>query len=509
MKNYDLITIGTGSAMGIVDAMLRQNPNLKVALIDKDEPGGICLTKGCIPSKLLLYPAELIRTTEKGEELGIDIDIKNVDFAKIMDRMREIIYTDIDSIRKSLSSSKNVDYYPTIAEFISPYILRVGEETLRSNMIILCTGSAPMIPPIKGLEDVGYHTSDSILKISQLPKSIAIIGGGFIAAEYGHFFSAMGSKVTIIGRNPQFLPGEEPEVSMLAKRDLEKYVTIITNHEVREATKDTKEKKLVAVNKKNGRKKEIIVDEILVATGRRSNSDILHPEKAGIKTDEKGWIEVNEYLETSQPNVWALGDANGKFLFKHVANYESMVVYFNAALKRREKVDYHAIPYAVFTYPEIASVGLKEKDAIEKYGTNNVLIGIQRYQDTAKGEAMAVKNYFVKIIVEKRTMRILGAHIIGPYASILIQEIINLMYTPNQSADPVTNGMHIHPALNEVVERAFRNLMPPDQYHHLLEHSYKLEITSIESREETQTCPQCGREISLGATFCDSCGSKM
>jgi dihydrolipoamide dehydrogenase len=506
MKNYDLITIGTGSAMGIVDAMLRQNPNLRVALIDKDEPGGICLTKGCIPSKLLLYPAELIRTTEKGEELGIDIDVKNVDFAKIMDRMREIIFTDIDSIRKSLSSSQNVDYYPTIAEFISPYTLKAGQDTLRSKTMILCTGSAPMIPSIKGLEDAGYHTSDSILKISQLPKSIGIIGGGFIAAEYGHFFSAMGSKVTIIGRNPQFLPDEEPEVSMLAKRDLEKYITIITNHEVREVTKD---RKLVAVNMKNGRKKEVIVDEILVATGRRSNSDILNPEKAGIKTNEEGWIEVNEYLETSQPNVWALGDANGKFLFKHVANYESMIVYHNAALNRREKVDYHAIPHAVFTYPEIASVGLKEREVTEKYGTNNVLIGIQRYQDTAKGEAMAVKDYFVKIIVEKRTMKILGAHIIGPYASILIQEIINLMYTPNQSSDPIINGMHIHPALNEVVERAFRNLMPPDQYHHLLEHSYKLEIASIESGEERQTCPQCGRDASLGAAFCDSCGSKI
>jgi dihydrolipoamide dehydrogenase len=186
-----------------------------------------------------------------------------------------------------------------------------------------------------------------------------------------------------------------------------------------------------------------------------------------------------------------------------------MIVFYNAALKKKEKVDYHAIPHAVFTYPEIASVGLKEKDAIEKHGANNVLIGIQRYQDTAKGEAMAVKDYFVKIIVEKRTMKILGAHIIGPYASILIQEVINLMYAPNQNADPIINGMHIHPALNEVVERAFRNLMPPDQYHHLLEHSYKLEVAPIESKEEIQACPQCGRDVSLGAAFCDNCGSKM
>ena len=143
-----------------------------------------------------------------------------------------------------------------------------------------------------------------------------------------------------------------------------------------------------------------------------------------------------------------------------------MVVYYNAVLKKKVKVDYQAIPHAVFTYPEIASVGLGEKNAIEKYGEDRVLIGRYRYQDTAKGVAMGAEDYFVKVIVDKKTMKILGAHIIGPYASVLIQEIINLMYTPEQSAEPIINGMHIHPALNEVVERAFRFLIPPGQHQH-------------------------------------------
>ncbi len=294
------------------------------------------------------------------------------------------------------------------------------------------------------------------------------MGGGYIAAEYGHFFSAMGSKVTIIGRNPQFLKQEEPEVSALAKRELQKHMTILTNHEVREAEiTSTGKKRLIAVNRENGEKTVTTADEILVATGRGPNTDILHPEKAGIETDKRGWIIANEYLETSQPNIWAFGDANGRHLFKHAANYESIVVYYNAVLKKKVKVDYHAIPHAVFTYPEIGSVGLREKEAIEKYGEDNVLIGMYLYENTAKGEAMGVKDYFVKVIVEKETMKILGAHIIGPYASVLIQEIINLMYTPEQSAEPIINGMHIHPALNEVVERAFRSLMSPEQYHQL------------------------------------------
>jgi dihydrolipoamide dehydrogenase len=244
-------------------------------------------------------------------------------------------------------------------------------------------------------------------------------------------------------------------------------MTIITNHEVVGVEKFRKgKKKIIAQDRDKGKKIAVPADEILIAVGRASNTDILHPKKAGIKTDERGWVLVNEYLETSQPNIWAFGDATGKHLFKHVANYESIVVYYNAVLNRKEKVDYHAVPHAVFTHPEIASVGLKEKEAISRFGTENILIGTHKYEDTAKGEAMGIKDYFVKVLIEKETYRILGAHIIGPHASVLIQEIINLMYTPEQSIEPIRNGMHIHPALSEVVERAFGSLRPAGQPHH-------------------------------------------
>jgi mycothione reductase len=470
MKEYDLISIGTGSAMTIVEIMIQENPTLKVAVIDKDEPGGICLTRGCIPSKILLYPAELVRTIEKAKNFGINSDINNIDFKKVMKRMRNLIDVDINRIRQSLSQSKNIDYYHEAAEFSKPYTLKVGKETITAKMIILCTGSKPSIPPIKGIETVGYLTSDTILKITELPKSIAVVGGGYIATEYGHFLSSMGAKVTIIGRNPQFIPTEEPEISALAKRELEEHMTIYTGYEVREAEATSKGKKLVAVNRESGAKISVTADEIMIASGRTSLSDVLKPEKGGIKTDRKGWISVNEYLETSQSNVWALGDANGNYPFKHVANYEAAIVYYNAVQKRKTPVDYHAVPHAVFTYPEIAAVGLRQKEAIEKYGANKLLIGFHRYQDTAKGEAIDAKDYFVKVIVERGSMKILGAHIIGPYASVLIHEIIPLMYTVERSARPIFDGMHIHPALSEVVERAFRSLVPPEHYHHVLGH---------------------------------------
>ncbi len=469
MKEYDMIAIGTGSAMNFISSIAESDSDIKIAVIDKDEPGGICLTRACIPSKLLIYPAELVRLIETAVIFGIDVELKQIDFKMIMERMRNSISEDINNIRRGLSSSSNIDYYHDVAQFVSPYTMKVGNETITSKMIFLGTGSKPMIPQVKGLSDAGYRTSDTLLKMTELPESIAIIGGGFIAAEYGHFFSAMGSRVTIIGRNPRFLPDEEPEISELARREMSKHMDILTNHEVVEVQSVNGAKKIIVQDRGSCKNTDIAVEEILVATGRASNTDILHPEKGGIKIDKNGWIVVNEYMETSQPNVWAFGDADGKYLFTHVANYEARIVYYNAFLKRKIKADYHAVPHAVFSYPEIAAVGLGEKGAIEKHGENNILIGLYRYQDTARGQAMDVKDCFVKVIVEKGTNRILGAHIIGHEASILIQEIINLMYTPKQSADPIRDGMHIHPALSEVVQRAFGSLMPPAHYHHVLE----------------------------------------
>jgi dihydrolipoamide dehydrogenase len=471
LKDYDVIAVGTGSAMYVVDAMIQRDPKIKVAVIDKDEPGGICLTRGCIPSKILLYPADVIRTIQTASKFGIDVDLKGVNFQKVMERMRTIIDHDIESIREGLSSSPNLDYYPAPAEFTGPYTLKVQNETIKSNMILLSIGSQTIIPPIKGLKEVGYYTSDSILYETKLPESIAIVGGGYIAAEYGHFLSAMGSKVTIIGRNPQFLPQEEPEISALAKKELAERITILTNHEALEASAADGKKKVVTRDRGTGKEMSLLVHQIMIAAGRGPTTDILHPERAGIKTDNRGWVLTNEFLETSAPNVWAFGDANGKYLFKHKANYDTSIVYYNAVLKRRIPVDYHAVPHAVFTDPEIAGVGLREREAIEKFGQDKVLVGFERYQDTAKGEAMAVKDYFVKVILERDTLRILGAHVIGPQASVLIQEIINLMYTTDQSARPLLDAMHIHPALTEVVQRAFQAPLTIEQYHRQLQHA--------------------------------------
>lgn len=452
MKHYDIIAIGTGSAMNIVSTLLESGNDIKVAVIEKDDVGGICLTRGCIPSKMLLYPAELIKKIHEAKKFGIDAEVKSINFRKIMGRMRSNIRKEIEMIEHGLKSSPNIDLYQTQGEFIDDYTMKVGDEIIKGDKILLCSGSRPLVPKIDGLQEAGYITSDELLLLNDLPESIAIIGGGYIAMEYGFFLAMMGADVTVIEMLPRIIYGEEPEISELLQKEMAKIMDIKTGYKVTKVEKGAK-KKIIAEG--NNEKIEVEADEILVATGRISNADLLKPEKTGVKTDAHGWIIVNEYLETTKPNIWACGDAIGKHMFKHVANYESQIVYYNAFGNRRIKVDYHAVPHAIFTYPEVASVGMKEEEAKREH---DILVGHYLYENTAKGEAMETKDYFVKVIVEKGSYKILGAHIIGPEASILIQEIINLMYTDNQSAIPIYRGMHIHPSLSEVVERAFYNL---------------------------------------------------
>ena len=457
--------------MSVVDAALRIHPDWRAAVIDKDTPGGICLTRGCIPSKILLYPAEVVRTIQRASEFGVEVDLKAVHFDKVMERMHNIIDGDIESIRQGLSSSPQIDYYPAPAQFTAPYKLAVERETITAPLILLGLGSEARIPNIPGLSGVGYHTSDSVLGLKRLPASIAILGGGYIAAEYGQFFSAMGSQVSIVGRNPRFLPGEEPEVSAVVNRVLGRRVRIMTGYDVMKVERILGGKKRLALlNRSTQRSAALVAEEIIVATGRGPTTGRLHPDRGGIAVDEKGWVRVNEFLETTQKNVWALGDGVGVFPFKHKANYEARVVYRNALQGERIATDYHAIPHAVFTDPEVASVGLSQAQAIAKLGEENTRLGLYRYRDTAKGEAMHEEDGFVKLIVDARDHSLVGAHIVGPHASILIQEVVTQMYSEGRSVDPIWSGMHIHPALSEVVERAAGNLLTVAEYAHQLSH---------------------------------------
>ncbi len=309
-----------------------------------------------------------------------------------------------------------------------------------------------------------YLTSDTVLELEKPPKSIIIMGGGYIGAEYGHFFSGIGTKTTIIQRPNRIVPEEEPEISDLLRNQMEKRIEIFAGFEVTEVKQEADIKIVTARKREDGSIREFSAETLMVAAGRVPNSDLLKPEKTGVKLDEHGYVKVNEYLETTKKNIWAFGDAIGKQMFKHVANYEAGIAWHNANHDHKVKMDYSVAPHAVFTYPQIASVGLTEGEA--KQLGYKILVGKAFYKDTAMGAAMSYPEGFVKVIVESQTGRILGGHIIGPEASILIQEIINAMNTESRSFAPIVQSMHIHPALTEVVQRAFGDLRPDHIHEH-------------------------------------------
>jgi mycothione reductase len=457
MNEYDVIVIGSGAGMLIVEGALSQD--LNVALVDKGPLGGTCLNLGCIPSKILIYPADRIVEIQEAEKLGIAAQITRIDFTAIMDRMRSTVQDGQNHMRHGITHTQNLDFYEAEAHFTDEYTLDVqGKKSIKGERIFIASGARPAIPPVKGLETAEYLTNETVLNLQTRPTSMVIIGGGYLAVEYGHFFAAMGTAVTIVQRRDRLVPNEEPEIAELLTRKLAQRMTIALNTDVTEVKQTGTGYTVSGTDKVTGEAKEFTAEQIMIATGRRSNADLLKVEQTGVATDARGFITVNEYLETSKENIWAFGDAIGKEMFRHVANREALVAWHNsvsAEVGEKVKMDYRAIPHAVVSHPQIASVGLTEAEA--KKDGHAILVGQAHYSDIAKGEAMLEREGFAKAIVDKQTQRILGFHIIGPDAPTLIQEVINAMAN-NQPYLALGRGIHIHPALPELILVTLQNL---------------------------------------------------
>jgi len=453
VKNYEVIVIGSGAGAIISDEAAAQG--LKVALIDKGPlVGGTCLNWGCIPSKMLIYTADRIVEIEESRKLGIEAEIKNIDFHSIMERMRKSRQESQVHIREGLKQSKNLDFHEGEGYFVEDYQLEVNGEKLKGERIFIASGSRPFIPPIKGSEDVDYLTNESVLELKEKPDSLIIIGGGYIAVEFGHFFAAMGTEVTILEMADRLVLSEELEISNLLKDELSKRMVVNTNALVKEVKQSEHGVVVIAEDTNSGNRKEFTAQRIMMAVGRRSNADILKVENTGVETDKKGFIKVNEYLETNRRGIFAIGDANGQQMFRHMANREAEVVSQNSFYGTKIKVDYSAVPHAVYSHPQVASVALNEAQARENH---NILIGKMKYFDIAKGEAMVEKEGFAQAIVEKESNRMLGFHIIGPYAPELIQEVVNAM-TSGGGIEELGQGIHIHPSLSELVQYTLSSL---------------------------------------------------
>ena len=459
MEKFDVLVIGSGSGMIIVAGAV--GAGLKTALVEHGQIGGTCLNRGCVPSKILIHPADVTTAIREAEKIGIRATVDSIDFENIFGRMHKVVTEDVERQTRAIEMDQKVVWFKSLAEFTSDYTLRTGDQQVTAEKIFIVSGARPAIPPLKGIEKIDYLTSDTVLSITSLPKSLVIIGGGYIAAEYGHFFASLGTEVTIIQRYAGLIPEEEPEVSQLLTEEMGKRMKILTNFDAIEVKRNGFAKTVVARSTFDDQTKEISGEELLVASGRIPNSDLLRPEKTGVELDKRGYIKVDEYLETRKKNIFAFGDAIGRQMFKHVANYEAQVAWHNAIHDHKVKADYTAAPHAIFTHPQVASVGLKQNEAVR--AGYKILVGRAFYKDTAQGAAMAEPKGFVKVIVERKTGQILGAHIIGPYASMLIQEIINAMSIGDRSFLPIIRGLHIHPAMNEVVQNAFGNLQEPSR----------------------------------------------
>ena len=460
MEKYDAIVVGSGSGMMIADAAVSRG--MKVALVEMDKLGGTCLNRGCIPSKMVIYPADLVNQIKHAERLGVHAKIERVDFEHIMRRTREIVEHDRRPMEENIPKIEGLTYYPARGEFVGDYIMRVGDKHITAEKIFLVTGSRPLIPPIKGLDEVDYITSKEVWDMDRRPMSMIIVGGGLIACEMAHFFNAMGTEVTVLSRSPMLIKQGEPEVSEILLTSLRERMHVEVGVEMTDAKKAGDQVE-VKTEDSDGNAKSYRAEMLFIAAGRTSNADTLKPENTGVEVDDRGYIKVDENYLTTKPGIYAFGDAIGKAMYKHVANKEAELVWHGFTEGHVHHLDYEKVPYAVFTWPQVASVGLTEREAAAR--GLDYLVGEYNYIDTAKGAAMDDEDGYVKIILEDESYRILGAHIVGPFAPILIQEIINVMNAGDGSVWPIADSMHIHPALPEVVQRAIYNLRAPGHHH--------------------------------------------
>lgn len=446
-RRFDVLVIGAGS--GLVISSYAASIGLKVAVVEEGPFGGTCLNRGCIPSKMLIHSADVMETIRTSGLFGIKSKITGLDWKKIVSRVSKTVDSEAKEIENGNKSERNVTVFKGRAVFVGEREIEVNGERVSADKVFICAGSRPSVPNIPGLERVPFLTSDEALRLKKQPKRLIIIGGGYIGAELAHFFGSLGTKITIVQRGPLLMGNEDSEIAVAFTEIYKKRFNVLLNASTDSVSK--KGKNIVVSCAVNGKKKGVVGDALLVAAGRVPNSDILNVKATGVQTDGRGFIKVNEFMETSAKRVWAIGDIAGKWMFKHSANLEAHSAVQNA-FGKKVPVDYSAMPHAAFTSPQVASVGATEDELRKK--KVKYIKGVHRYIQTGYGAAIADKDGFVKVLVDPMSRRILGCHILGTDASVLIHEVI-LAMKAGLTADDVAKTVHVHPALSEVVQRAF------------------------------------------------------
>ena len=454
VTHYDLALIGTGSGNTVLD---KRFADRRVAIIEENKFGGTCLNVGCIPTKMFVYPADLARNARHGSDLGVLTSYDGARWPEIRDRIFGRIDPIEDGGRHYRHSLDNVDVYEHHTTFLDNHTLQVHDDAgqeITADEIVIAAGSRVLVAPIPGLDSVPFHTSDTVMRLEELPRRMTIIGGGFVAAEFAHVFSALGVAVTVVHRGETLLQKEDREIAETFTR------LAATQWDVRLSTTATRVARrgtgqVVALS--DGTTLES--DVLLLATGRMPNADRLDLEHTDVAVQDD-IVVVDEFQRTTVPGIWALGDVANTWQLKHVANAEARTVQHNL-LHPDDLVasDHRFVPSAVFTSPQVASVGISSQDA-ESRGIEHRVV-THDYADVAYGWAMESTpgDSFVKLIGTPDGQHLLGAHLIGPQASNLVQPLLQGMSLGTSVPEMARGQYWIHPAMAEVVENALLKMI--------------------------------------------------
>jgi pyruvate/2-oxoglutarate dehydrogenase complex dihydrolipoamide dehydrogenase (E3) component len=440
--DYDLVVIGGGSA-GLVAASAGAQLNAKVALVEKESRlGGDCLHYGCVPSKSLIHAGRVAHDVKNAALYGIEATIHDIHIREALGHVHRVIDTIQEHDSTERFESLGVDVIYGDGQFVDLQTFTVNGRQLKARTFLVATGGRPSLPPIPGLKEAGYLTNLTVFDITTHPASLAVIGGGPIGCELGQAFARLGSQVTIIASRDHILPKEEAETAWVVQAQLEaEGIQILTETRAEAVTVEDGQKVIVT-----NRGDRLAVDEILVATGRVPNVEGLNLQAAGVEVGKNGLL-VNRKLQTSNPKIYAAGDVIGGYLFTHVAGYEAAVALQNALFLPTKNTDYRVIPWATFTEPELARVGLTEEQARKRYGDDLMVLrhGFD-HVDRALAEGAGIG--LAKFITRKNG-EILGAHIVGPAAGELIHEVV-LAMSYNLKVGALKSIIHVYPTLAEI-----------------------------------------------------------
>jgi len=455
-QHFDLAIIGTGSGNSLVTDDFDDK---RVAVIEGGTFGGTCLNVGCIPSKMFVYAADIVEHIREAKRYGIDATLDGVRWRDIRDRVFGRIDPISESGKRYRVEGRNTTAYLGHARFTGDRELTVdlgdaGRETITADQVVVAAGSRPVVPDVVADSGVAFHTSDTVMRIDEVPGHLAIIGGGYIAAEMAHVFSALGARVTILARGPQLLRHLEHDLSVPFTDLAREQWDVRTSTRVL-GVSSREDGAGVRLQLDSG--SDVDADLLLVATGRTPNTDDLGVEAGGIRLHEDGRVVIDDYGRTTAPGVWALGDVCAPYQLKHVANAMARAVAHNLVHgDDLVALPLSNVPAGIFSHPQLATVGLSEAECVDQ-GRRHVTY-VQRYGDTAYGWAMEDTTSVCKLVADPATGQLLGAHLMGPQATSLVQPLVQAMAFGTPVREVARGQYWIHPALAEVVENALLGL---------------------------------------------------